>query len=143
MLLRKRTSAMIVMNLDDTDHIPVTFVFNPDMPIEVRMLFHYDDNDDGQGDTVEWVFARDLLNYGMEAPSGMSDVVVWPEDSYLVIQLTGRHVLTLVEYTVKCRFSYDTVLAFLTESYALVSRANEESCVNVDHAINKILQAKW
>src|SRR5580700_7330489 len=42
-------------------------------PYAVRMAFHV-----GTDEPVEWIFARDLLDAGIESRQGEGDVQVWP-----------------------------------------------------------------
>jgi hypothetical protein len=44
-----------------------------DDPYAIRVAFHV-----GLDEPVEWIFARELLNAGLQAREGIGDVTVWP-----------------------------------------------------------------
>ena len=46
-------------------------------PYAIRVVFH-----DRDGETVEWIFARDLLSTGLQKRAGPGDVTVWPSASF-------------------------------------------------------------
>ena len=55
--------------------VPVTasLFYTCNDPYAVRMTFH-----GGPDETVEWIFARDLLAAGLTEPAGAGDVRAWP-----------------------------------------------------------------
>jgi hypothetical protein len=55
--------------------VPVTasLFYTGNDPYAVRMTFHA-----GPDETVEWIFARDLLTAGLTEPAGAGDVRAWP-----------------------------------------------------------------
>jgi Streptomyces sporulation and cell division protein, SsgA len=61
----------------DATGIPVRcgLTYDPDDPYAVHLLFHLDARD---GEAIGWSFARELLAAGLEEPSGMGDVRIWP-----------------------------------------------------------------
>jgi hypothetical protein len=58
--------------------VPVTasLFYTGNDPYAVRMTFHA-----GPDETVEWIFARDLLRAGLTEPAGVGDVRAWPSPS--------------------------------------------------------------
>jgi hypothetical protein len=47
--------------------------YSSEDPYAIRIAFHV-----GLDEPVEWIFARELLNKGMEGREGLGDVQVWP-----------------------------------------------------------------
>jgi hypothetical protein len=56
--------------------LPVTLSYDATDPYAVHAVFRT-----GQGDGVEWVFARELLAGGVVGMTGEGDVRVWPADA--------------------------------------------------------------
>jgi hypothetical protein len=46
-------------------------------PYAIRVVFY-----DGDGEPVEWTFARDLLSTGLQERAGPGDVTVWPSAGF-------------------------------------------------------------
>jgi hypothetical protein len=71
------TETVLRLLAPDATGIPVRcgLTYDPDDPYAVHLLFHLDARD---GDEIGWSFARDLLAVGLEEPSGMGDVRIWP-----------------------------------------------------------------
>jgi len=53
--------------------IAASLLYTGDDPYAVRMAFHA-----GADETVEWIFARDLLTVGLTELAGAGDVRAWP-----------------------------------------------------------------
>ena len=58
-----RTSVPLVARLD----------YTADDPYAIKVAFHT-----GEDEPVEWIFARELLTFGIVRPVGEGDVQVWP-----------------------------------------------------------------
>jgi hypothetical protein len=102
-------------------------------PIAVTALF-----DSGAAEPVRWVFARDLLEAGMDQQSGVGDVVIWPaRDSAgrpaVHIQLSSPHGVAHLEAPA------DEVEAFLTETWRIVGPGDENRHLDIDGALAELL----
>jgi sporulation and cell division protein SsgA len=53
--------------------LPASFSYSREDPYAVHVAFHV-----GEGKSVEWTFARDLLSMGIAGREGLGDVRVWP-----------------------------------------------------------------
>ena len=73
-------SAELGLSLVVPEHGAVPLVasldYSADDPYAIKMSFHV-----GADEPVEWIFGRELLAAGLEAPVGEGDVQAWPEDS--------------------------------------------------------------
>ena len=66
----------LVVSGDSSLPVPAGLRYETTDPYAVHATFHT-----GGGETVDWVFARDLLSEGLLRPSGAGDVRVWPSRS--------------------------------------------------------------
>lgn len=122
------------------------------VPLPVRAGLHYDVLDPyavlvsfhtgpaGDGDVVEWTFARSLLSDGVTAPAGRGDVQVWPSTS------GGLHVvcLSLSSPSGKALFEVPLpeLMEFLGQTYAAVPAGCESEHVDVDAEMALLLWAE-
>lgn len=71
------TSAELGLRLitpqQETLQLAASLYYSEDDPYAVRFAFHV-----GLDEPVEWVFARELLDAGIEGRRGIGDVRVWP-----------------------------------------------------------------
>jgi Streptomyces sporulation and cell division protein, SsgA len=51
--------------------------YSSEDPYAIRVVFH-----DGDGEPVEWTFARDLLSMGLRQREGPGDFTVWPSAGF-------------------------------------------------------------
>ncbi|MEU5896426.1 SsgA family sporulation/cell division regulator [Streptomyces venezuelae] len=56
--------------------LPVVLRYSAQDPLAIQMVFPSQASLDGA--EVTWIFARELLEEGMSAPSGSGDVHIWP-----------------------------------------------------------------
>jgi hypothetical protein len=89
---------------------------------------------------VRWVFARDLLAAGLYEPTGDGDVHVWP-----CLDARGRAV-TIIELSspdgeALMQARSDEVCEFLSRTETIVPRGTEAGLMDVESALDKILQA--
>jgi hypothetical protein len=106
-------------------------------PYAVRIAFRV-----GLEEPVEWVFARDLLLWGIRGRQGIGDVQVWPspgpagEDpgSVLTIELTSPYG--------RARFETPAgqVSDFLRRTYQIVPHGEESSHLDLDAELNDIFR---
>ena len=84
----------------------------------------------GDGGTIEWVFARDLLREGMRRPTGEGDVQVWPGEA------DGREVvlvsLSSPDGHAVLEADAEDVRSFLDRTHALVPSGAESRYVHLD-----------
>ena len=73
-------SAELGLSLVVPEHGAVPLVasldYSADDPYAIKMAFHV-----GADEPVEWIFGRELLARGLQAPAGEGDVQVWPGGS--------------------------------------------------------------
>lgn len=102
-------------------------------PYAVTAIFYTADQ------PVRWVFARDLLDEGLVHDVGDGDVQVVPARS-----VTGAQVVQLrlasPDGVAVLEASADMILEFLGLSYGLVPPGRETEFVDVDAAVERLLQ---
>jgi Streptomyces sporulation and cell division protein, SsgA len=102
-------------------------------PLAVTALF-----DEGGDHRIRWVFARDLLEAGLDQRSGDGDVVVWPTedaDGHAVVHLR----LCSPDGDALLEASADDVERFLIATWLLVPPGTEHQHLDVDTAIRALL----
>jgi hypothetical protein len=118
-------------------------------PLPVRAGLHYDVHDPyavqvgfhtgtaGEGDVVEWTFARNLLSEGVATPTGDGDVQVWPSSS------GGSPVVCLSLSSPSGKALFEVPLAelveFLGQTYEAVPSGSESDHVDVDAELALLL----
>ncbi|MYV54609.1 SsgA family sporulation/cell division regulator [Streptomyces sp. SID3212] len=116
------------------DRQPVATVLGYDAadPFAVHATFHI-----GGGETVEWVFPRDLLAEGLSRPTGTGDVRVYPSRSH------GRDVVCVVlaspEGEALLEAPKGALGAFLDRTDALVRPGTEHRHFDLDTELSHIL----
>lgn len=104
------------------------FSFDPSDGYTLHVTFH------AAGDTVAWMFSRDLLAAGLRDDAGLGDVRVWPSSDAAVqvvyISLRSPEGEALLEASIP------ELSAFLERTYILVPAGTE--CTDVDAAIARI-----
>jgi len=107
-------------------------------PYAVQVSFHT--GAAGDGDVVEWTFARSLLSEGVAAPAGEGDVQVWPSTS------VGQSVvcLSLSSPSGKALFEVPLreLVEFLAQTYEAVPTGCESEHVDVDAELALLLWAE-
>lgn len=108
--------------------VPAHLAYDTSDPYAVRATFLAGE------DSVEWVFARELLAAGVDQPVGDGDVHVWPRSPDVVlIALTspdGKAVLAA---------PMAEVAGFVARTYELVAAGDEPRHVDVEAAIARLL----
>jgi hypothetical protein len=92
----------------------------------------------GDGETVRWLFARDLLDEGLVHPVGEGDVHVSPGQDALG-EATVRLVLSSPSGEAVLEAYADDILAFLEQCYALVRPGEESRCLDLDQTLARFL----
>ena len=118
--------------------------------LPVRAGLHYDVNDPyavqvafhtgaqpGEGEIVEWTFARQLLTDGVTAPVGEGDVQVWPSAS------NGLPVVCLSLSSPSGKALFEVPLPELVDvlgqTYAAIPTGSESDHVDVDAELALLL----
>jgi len=113
--------------------VDAAFAYYPEDPFAVRAEFTLDPNEE----PVVWVFARDLVLRGLQAPAGEGDVSVWPSRSL------GRPVVCLAlsspdgQALLECQ--RDDVVAFIDQTLATVPAGAETQHLDVDTQLERLL----
>lgn len=121
------------------------------MPLPVRAGLRYDVLDPyavqvsfhtgaaGDGEVVEWTFARSLLSEGVATPSGDGDVQVWPSTSgrlpVVCLSLSSPSGKALFEVPLP------ELVEFLAQTYAAVPTGSESDHVDVEAELALLLWA--
>ncbi|MEU2564655.1 SsgA family sporulation/cell division regulator [Streptomyces longispororuber] len=112
--------------------IPVTLRYTASDPFAVQVTFPPEVSLDG--DEVHWVFARRLLEEGLNAPAGTGDVHVWPcGRARTVLEFHAPDGLALVQ------FDRAVLRRFLSRSYAVVGPDGEEAGLDLDRELTELL----
>ena len=129
-------SAPLELQLVSVDgaSVPVeaAFAYDPYDPFAVRAEFTLDPRDE----PVVWVFARDLVLRGLQAPAGEGDVSVWPSRSL------GRPVVCLAltspdgQALLECQ--RDDLVAFIDLTLATVPVGEETQHIDVDTQLERL-----
>nr|WP_231492607.1 SsgA family sporulation/cell division regulator [Glycomyces sp. NRRL B-16210] len=108
--------------------------YDPDDPYAVCVMFHPDGTD---ADQVAWSFSRELLAKGLEEPTGIGDVRVWPwttpRGESVALALSSPDGNALFE------INRGVVQRFLRRAYSLVPRGRESGYVDMDTTLVKLL----
>ncbi|GIF72768.1 SsgA family sporulation/cell division regulator [Asanoa siamensis] len=113
----------------DATGVPVAcgLHYDPADPYAVRVRFFLDRR---RRDTVSWSFARDLLAAGLNEPTGLGDVRIWPwrttQGDAIALALSSPDGQALLEAP------RATVAAFLADTYAQVPRGSEAERLDLD-----------
>lgn len=107
-------------------------------PYAVQVGFHT--GSAGDGDVVEWTFARSLLSDGVAGPVGEGDVQVWPSIS------AGASVVCLSLSSPSGRALFEVPMpelaGFLRQTYDAVPLGLESQHVHVDAELALLLWAE-
>lgn len=109
------------------------FQYSTDDPMAVVAMF-----DTGEDETVRWVFARDLLNEGLDRRTGEGDIVVWPAtdangQSVVHIRLQSPDGTALIEADSR------EIEGFLAQTNELVAPGKEGRLIDLDSMLVAIL----
>ena len=115
--------------------VPALLCYDPSDPFAVRIAFGDQDDVDGDGG-IAWLVGRELLQEGLEHPTGDGDVRVWPAHTasdVLFLHLRAPSGEALFE------LSRATVAAFLRHTEALVPTGSETSLMLLDQELATLL----
>lgn len=106
--------------------------YDPADPLAVQVAFAAEASLDGA--EVVWVFARELLNSGLNGPSGKGDVRLWPcASGRTMVAFAAPEGVAVVE------FSTPDVRRFLARSYAVLPREREERGLQLEEGLAALL----
>jgi len=87
-----------------------------------------------EGEEVEWIFARELLDDGLYEPTGDGDIHLWPcAPGRVMIEFESPHGMALVE------FAAADLRDFLHWSYQAVPAGHESRHVDFDGELETLL----
>lgn len=117
-----------------TVNVRASLRYEPEDPYAVHVMFHPDGS---SSDQVSWSFSRELMASGLDEPTGIGDVRVWPwttpRGDSVALALSSPDGNALFEV------SRAVVMRFLRRTYSLVPRGRESSYVNVDQTVTRLL----
>lgn len=112
--------------------VAADLLYDPADPFAVRAAFQT-----GDGSTIEWTFARELLTDGTSAAAGEGDVQIWPARSH------GKTVVCLGLSSPSGQATFEAPLPdvadFLARSYAQVPTGTEQRNVDWDTELSALL----
>jgi hypothetical protein len=112
----------------------VSMTYDPADPYAVHAVFR-------SSDEVSWVFARELLEAGIDHPAGEGDVRVWSITggeglpSIVYIELASPDGRALIEVPA------GALAGFLAQTEAIVPSGTESSRLDIDETLEAILRA--
>ncbi|MFI6446108.1 SsgA family sporulation/cell division regulator [Kitasatospora sp. NPDC050543] len=139
--------ARLIISTHRSALLRVTLRYRADDPLAVRMAFpaEYSLDGDGRADAsgqtgpgagpdVVWVFARQLLTAGLDAPAGVGDVHVRPaQGRRTVVELRAPEGVALLH------FESAGLRRFLWSSHLLVAEGEEHLHLDADRALAELL----
>lgn len=127
-----RLHLRLVVSSESSLPVPAGLRYDTADPYAVHATFHT-----GAEETVEWVFARDLLAEGLHRPTGTGDVRVWPSRSHgqgvVCIALSSPEGEALLEAPARALES------FLKRTDAAVPPGTEHRHFDLDTELSHIL----
>ena len=120
--------------------VPALLCYDPTDPFAVRIAFGDvgDERDlvDVDEAGIAWLVSRELLQSGLDRPSGEGDVRVWPAHGatdVLFLHLRAPSGEALFE------LSRATVAAFIRQTEALVPSGSESAMLSLDEELQTLL----
>lgn len=105
-------------------------------PYAVRIAFFT-----GRGERVEWTFARELLDTGLQRPTGLGDVRVWPSPRSrrglrrpVNLEISSPHGMATFEVPAR------DLRNFLRRTYAVVPAAAEGEHLDFETGLRELLR---
>jgi hypothetical protein len=122
----------LIVSSESSLPVPAGLRYDTADPYAVHATFHT-----GADETVDWVFARDLLAEGLHRPTGTGDVRVWPSRSHgqgvVCIALSSPEGEALLEAPARALES------FLKRTDAAVPPGTEHRHFDLDRELSHIL----
>lgn len=113
-----------------TEPVHTRWSYRDDEPFAVTVAFCTE-----RGQWIEWVFARDLLIDGLDAPAGFGDVQVRPDhedEDLLILEISSPSGSAVFE------LGRDATEEFLHTTLELVPSGTESAYFDVDRLIEEI-----
>lgn len=121
----------LVMGGDYGVPVPADFLYGAHEPYSLTVRFHAGE------DTVQWIFARDLLREATASPVGDGDVTCWPAmvrgQRVVCIALRSPNGQALLEAPA------EKIEEFLQRAYDTVPAGSESAHLDIDGLIEDIL----
>lgn len=118
--------------------VRATLAYDAHDPYAVQVAFYAGSG--GDGEIVQWTFARQLLTDGVSGPVGQGDVQVWPSSSaaasIVCLALSSPSGKALFEVPVP------ELVEFLTMTYEAVPTGSESDFVDLDAELAQLLLAE-
>ncbi|RBY93731.1 SsgA family sporulation/cell division regulator [Blastococcus sp. TF02-8] len=114
--------------------VPALLCYDPADPFAVRIAFGEVGEQDDDG--IAWLVGRELLQAGLEHPTGDGDVRIWPAQAatdVLFLHLRAPSGEALFE------LSRATVAAFLRHTEAMVPSGSETALLRLDQELDALL----
>lgn len=122
----------LVVSSESSLPVPAGLRYDSADPYAVHASFHT-----GGNETVDWVFARDLLAEGLRRPTGCGDVRVWPSrnrgQGIVCIALSSPEGEALLEAPAP------ELSNFLERTYATVAAGDESMHLDIDAALTQLI----
>ncbi|WP_055531533.1 SsgA family sporulation/cell division regulator [Streptomyces graminilatus] len=110
----------------------VTLRYDSTDPLAVQIVFPREVSADGEA--VTWAFCRTLLEEGLDSPTGIGEVHLWPcGPIHTVVELHSPHGLAVV------RFRKAQLQRFLNRSYGIVAPGTENLAPAVERGLTLLL----
>jgi Streptomyces sporulation and cell division protein, SsgA len=106
--------------------------YSAEDPYAIRMAFHV-----GTDEPVEWIFARELLAAGLDAPAGEGDVRIWPADD------GGEGILNIALSSPSGRAHFEAPITatakFVARTFGVIAAGQESDFVDLDGELDVLL----
>ncbi|QES47331.1 SsgA family sporulation/cell division regulator [Streptomyces venezuelae] len=132
-VIEQTVEARLVATAPKVETVPVTLCYDRADPFAMRMAFPAPAT--LEGIEVSWTFARDLLEAGLDRPSGYGDVRVRPYE-------TGRTVIEFhaPEGVAIVLLASADLRHFLDRSCSVVPPGLEHLYLDVDHSLAELMR---
>ena len=130
-LITERLTAYLIIGREAGLDFTITASYDQRDPYAVRLVFPVNTE---EGYPLTWVFGRQLLDDGLEGPTGDGDVHVWPCGPDLVmLELRAAAGSALIALSAR------QLRTFLFLSYAEVPPGYESGFVEIDRLLHDLL----
>ena len=130
-IITERLTAYLIIGREAGLDFTITASYDQRDPYAVRLAFPV--NTEG-GHPLTWIFGRQLLDEGLEGPTGQGDVHVWPCGPDLVFME-----LRAASGHAQIALSARQLRAFLFLSYAEVPPGYETAYVEIDRLLHDLM----